>query len=80
MSDGKVHGRARATVVIEFAVKGSWGAECSIEQLHRQAKESAMDAVQQLFTPNAAVAPQGLGATARILKMSVEAVLVVRDD
>ncbi len=77
--DGKVKGRARATVTIEFPLSDGWGPECPLDQVHRQGVESATAELERLFTPSQAVKPQGLHG-ARILTVSVDAILVSSGD
>jgi hypothetical protein len=42
MCDTKVTAKARVRVTIDIPVGDSWGEECDIAQVHRQAKESAL--------------------------------------
>jgi hypothetical protein len=45
-----VGARAVATVTIEIGGLGSWGTDCSLEQVHRQAQERARDTVTRLIS------------------------------
>lgn len=46
---------AVATVTIEVGGLGSWGADCSIEQVHRQAKEEATNLVRRMMGQQARI-------------------------
>ena len=39
----KVKVKARVKVTIEIDVSDSWGGDCALEQVHSQAKKSALD-------------------------------------
>lgn len=40
---------ARVTLTIEFQVDDCWGADCTVEQIHRQAKEAAEGQLRKGF-------------------------------
>ncbi len=39
--------RARVTVTIEISVPDTWGPECTIKQVHKQAKASAVQIISK---------------------------------
>jgi hypothetical protein len=47
----RVQARARVQVTIEIDVPDRWGAECSVEQVQRQAAESALAEIRRAFRP-----------------------------
>lgn len=49
MSGIGTQARARVTVTVEIDVDGVWGADCSLSQVHRQARESAIDTLSKVF-------------------------------
>lgn len=72
----KVGATARATVTVEIYGLGSWGAECSLDQVHRQAAESAIGRLQQILDG----ARNGDGRSIRIVgEPNVTAVLVEQE-
>jgi hypothetical protein len=46
-SDGKITAGARVILTIEVSRCGSWGAECTVAQVHKQAAETAVDYVRK---------------------------------
>lgn len=46
MMGKKVRARARVQVTVEIDVDDVWGEDCAIAQVHKQAKESARNALQ----------------------------------
>lgn len=44
----KVQTRARVTVLVEIEVPDTWGEDCPMSQVHRQATESAYGMVDRL--------------------------------
>lgn len=46
---------AHVTLTVEVAVRDSWGEDCSISQVHRQASESAMGHLSKCLTDCKAV-------------------------
>ena len=43
----KVQAVARVQITVEFAVDGLWGGDFSIEKIHEQAHEAAIDALRR---------------------------------
>lgn len=39
---------ARVTLTLDIAVRSTWGADCSMEQVHRQATEEAVGYIKRL--------------------------------
>jgi hypothetical protein len=50
---------ARVEVVLEVNVRDSWGGDCPIDQVHRQAKEAARIALHHLLSKGSAAAGAG---------------------
>jgi hypothetical protein len=46
MAEKRVSAKARVRVTLEIPVGDSWGEECDIAQIHRQAKESALGMIR----------------------------------
>lgn len=40
---------AHVTATVEVVVNGSWGGECSVAQIHKQAAEEAANKIRNLF-------------------------------
>jgi hypothetical protein len=65
----KYGGYATATVEVEVSVRGSWGGECSVAQIHSQATDEAESVIRGL-------AKEGV----RIVgKPKIKAVIAVRE-
>ena len=45
---------AKVTVTIELSNLGSWGPECTIDQVYRQAREAAIGRLNKVFKDQAA--------------------------
>ena len=58
----KVQASARVQITVEFAVGGSvWGDDCSIEQVHKQAHEGAVNILRQGLIIDGLTGTTGLG-------------------
>ena len=45
----KTNTTATARIEIEISCSSSWGPDCTMEQVHKQATEAAQDAIRELF-------------------------------
>lgn len=50
MNEKKVGAYATCTLTIEVYSLGSWGGECALSQIHKQAAEAAIGRIQRLET------------------------------
>lgn len=48
----KVQAAARVTLTVEIRVDDTWGADCQVEQIHRQATESALGILERMRKPD----------------------------
>lgn len=46
MSEKRVHAHARVTLTVEIAVTDTWGEDCKLDQVYRQAAQSAVGEVR----------------------------------
>lgn len=53
MAERKVMAKARVQVVLEIELTDSWGADCTVSQVHDQATEAARGEVQKLLEAKA---------------------------
>lgn len=44
----RVSARARVTVTLEIEVTDSWGTDCTVQQVHQQATESALGVIRRV--------------------------------
>ena len=49
---GTISAGARAQVTVELSGLGSWGTDCTVAQVHKQAAEAAISRLQQMFHEN----------------------------
>lgn len=68
MGEQKARAVARVTVTLELKVGGTWGSDCKIDQVYKQAKDSAMLLLNQTFDNNRDVSISG--------KPKVEAIII----
>jgi len=47
MSEKKIRATSRVTVTVEIDTGGSWGADCTVEQVQKQAADSARAALMK---------------------------------
>jgi len=47
MGDKKIKATSRVTVTVEIDTGGSWGADCTVEQVQKQAADSARAALMK---------------------------------
>lgn len=75
---GKVQATARVQVTVEFAVGGQvWGSDAPIEQVHRQAREAAIDILRRgLVIGGLKISPQATTSADIIGEPNVVAILV----
>lgn len=48
----RVQASATVTMTVRIAVPDCWGADCAVDQIHRQAKESALGILNRMRKPN----------------------------
>jgi len=75
---GKVQAMARVQITVEFPVGGQvWGAECSVEQVHKQAREKAIEILGRGIAVQGHIPKDGLPTRAEIIgEPKVTAILV----
>lgn len=56
---GKTKGSARVILTVEVPLHGSWGSDCTLSQVHKQAKDEALGYIRQLVK-SATQKPAGL--------------------
>ena len=80
MANKKVRATARITLTVEIDDDGVWGADCPIDQIHRQAKEGAIGALERALrraaSPDAQSQPVARLALRIVGEPKVMAVLV----
>lgn len=80
MSGTQARARVTVTVTVEFDVAGVWGSDCSLSQVHEQARESAINTLSKVFDLGAHTVPSDAlrtRARARLVGApKVEAVIV----
>ena len=54
----RVVARARVQITVEILVDDTWGDDCPVAQVHRQAKESALGILQRMRKPHQITAEQ----------------------
>lgn len=48
MSDTKLRASAQVTVTLRIDVSDTWGADCTVEQIHKQAARSALGILDKM--------------------------------
>lgn len=48
MAEKKLVATARAIVVLELVIKDTWGHDCTVAQIHKQAKDAAVSRLRSL--------------------------------
>lgn len=66
--NNKIRARARARVTIEFLVEDVWGSDCPMDQIYKQARESALGRIRDGIKTD--------GIEAELLDVKVTAILV----
>ena len=45
--ESKIRTKARVKILLEISLSDTWGGDCPLSQVHKQAKDSAMNIVSQ---------------------------------
>lgn len=48
--DRKVKAKARVSVLLEVSLSDTWGSDCQLDQVYKQAKDSAMNMIHRKMT------------------------------
>lgn len=48
----RVQASAVVTLTVKIPVSDTWGSDCQVDQIHRQAKESAIGILNRMRKPN----------------------------
>jgi hypothetical protein len=76
----KVQAAARVQLTLEFAVGGQvWGADCSVEQIHKQAREKAIEILGRGLSVEGNVSRDGPKARAEIVGNPVITAILVEE-
>lgn len=75
MSDINLHTTARVTVHLEIKVSSTWGPDCSLEQVHKQAADEAIGLIRNA-KDNAAMASK-LAKSVRLMGEPLVTAIIV---